>query len=271
MKHTFIHPVLATLLLTTGVLSAQTETTNESVSATELAKKLNNPVADLISVPIQNNFLFNVGPGDGFRETTNIQPVIPFELNEHWNLISRTILPVVYQEGLFAGSGSQCGLGDTVQSLFISPKSSEPFIWGLGPAFLLPTATDDLLGNQQWGVGPTGVILKQSGPWTVGMLVNHLWSIAGDDGRETVNATYLQPFLSYTTHTHTTFTVNSESTYDWTAEDWTIPFNAGVSQILKLGDQPVSIGLMGTWYAEAPAGAPDWGVRLVFTFLFPKN
>ena len=239
--------------------------------AAELAKKLNNPVAALISVPIQNNFLFNVGPGNGFREVTNIQPVIPFELNEHWNLISRTVLPVTYQEGIFPGSGSQFGLGDTVQSLFVSPKSAEPFVWGLGPAFLLPTATDDLLGNDQWGAGPTGVILKQSGPWTVGALANHLWSVGGNNGRETVNATYIQPFLAYTTHTHTTFTINSESNYDWTAEEWTVPFNAGVSQVLKLGNQPVSIGLMGTWYAEAPSSAPDWGVRLIFTFLFPKH
>ncbi len=254
------------MALTASVLSARAADPNE-----ELAKKLNNPVADLISVPLQNNLLYNVGPGDGFRELTNIQPVIPFELSENWNLISRTVLPVIYQDGVFPGSGHQFGLGDTVQSLFFSPKDPEPFIWGLGPALLLPTATDDLLGNGQWGAGPTGVILKQSGPWTVGMLANQLWSVGGNDGRETVNATYMQPFLAYTTHTYTTFTVNSESTYDWTASQWTIPFNAGVSQILKIDGHPVSIGLMGTWYAEAPAGAPDWGIRLIITFLFPKS
>lgn len=260
---------LATLLLAPGIVAA--ETAPAPAQAADLAKKLNNPVADLISVPLQNNILFNVGPGNGFRETTNIQPVIPFDLSEHWNLISRTILPVTYQEGIFPGSGNQFGLGDTVQSLFFSPKDPEPFVWGLGPALLLPTATDDLLGSEQWGVGPTGVILKQAGPWTVGMLANQLWSVAGNDGRETVNATYLQPFLAYTTHTHTTFTINSESTYDWTAKQWTVPFNAGVSQIIKLGGRPVSIGLMGTWFAEAPDSAPDWGVRCVFTFLFPKS
>ena len=265
-------PLLIALTLTSTMLSvhAATPPPTEEDQQTELAKKLNNPVADLISVPFQNNFLYNVGPDNGFRELTNFQPVIPFELNEHWNLISRTILPVIYQEGLFPGSGHQFGLGDTVQSLFISPKSTEPFIWGLGPAFLLPTATDDLLGNGQWGAGPTGVILKQTGPWTVGMLANQLWSIGGNDGRETVNATYMQPFLAYTTHTHTTFTVNSESTYDWTGRQWTVPFNAGVSQILKLGSQPVSIGLMGTWYAVAPSDAPDWGLRFAVIFLFPK-
>lgn len=237
----------------------------------DLAKQLSNPVAALISVPIQNNFLFNVGPGDGFRETTNIQPVIPFELNERWNLISRTILPVIYQEGLFPGSGSQSGLGDTVQSLFFSPKDPEPFIWGLGPAFLIPSATDDLLGGEKWGAGPTGVILKQSGPWTYGVLANQLWSFAGADDRGDVNATFVQPFLSYTTKSATTFTVNSESTYDWEGRQWTVPFNAGVSQLLKLGGQPVNLGLMGTWYADGPAGAPDWGIRLIFTFLFPKS
>ena len=152
-----------------------------------------------------------------------------------------------------------------------SPKSTDPFIWGVGPAFLIPTATDDLLGGGKWGAGPTGVILKQTGPWTCGVLANQIWSFAGSDNREDVNATFIQPFLSYTTKSATTFTVNSESTYDWPGRQWTVPFNAGVSQLLKLGDQPVSIGLMGTWFAEAPSGAPDWGIRFVFTFLFPKS
>ena len=137
--------------------------------------------------------------------------------------------------------------------------------------FLLPTATDDLLGSEQWGAGPTGVILKQSGPWTYGMLANHIWSFAGDDGRSAVNATFLQPFLSYTTKTATTFTINTESTYDWYARQWTVPINAGVSQLVKLGDQPVSFGLQGTWYTERPDTAPEWGIRFVVTFLFPKS
>jgi len=265
----FRHSILATLALTSGVLSAENATAEDS--AADLAKKLSNPIAALISVPLQNNLLYNVGPGDGFRETTNIQPVIPFDLNEHWNLISRTVLPVTYQDGIFPGSGHQFGLGDTVQSFFFSPKSADPFIWGVGPALLIPTATDDMLGGGKLGAGPTGVILKQSGPWTYGVLANQIWSFAGSGDREDVNATFIQPFLSYTTKSATTFTINSESTYDWQARQWTMPFNAGVSQLLKLGEQPVSIGLMGTWYAEAPSAAPGWGIRLVFTFLFPKG
>jgi len=270
MKTAHIHQLgLATFALTTGLLGAQAPEPADQQA--DLAKKLANPIAALISVPIQNNILFGVGPGDGFRETTNIQPVIPFELNEHWNLISRTILPVTYQEGIPPGSGHQFGLGDTVQSLFFSPKDPNPFVWGIGPVFLLPTATDSMLGGEQWGAGPTGVILKQSGPWTYGILANHLWSVAGDDGRGSVNATFLQPFLSYTTAKATTFTINTESSYDWQAKQWTVPINAGVSQVLKLGDQLASIGLMGTWYAGRPTGAPEWGIRLNFTLLFPKG
>ena len=263
------HSILATLALTSGMLAAQSATADDS--AADLAKKLSNPIAALISVPLQSNLLYNVGPENGFRETTNIQPVIPFELNEHWNLISRTILPVTYQDGIFPGSGTQFGLGDTVQSLFFSPKDADPCIWGVGPAFLIPTATDNLLGGGKWGAGPTGVILKQSGPWTYGVLANQIWSFAGPESRDDVNATFIQPFLSYTTKSATTFSVNTESSYDWRGRQWTMPINAGVSQLLKLSGQPVSIGLMGTWYAEAPAGAPDWGLRLVFTFLFPKS
>ena len=181
----------------------------------ELAMKLSNPIADLISAPIQSNYDFGIGAGDGTRWTTNIQPVMPFSLTENWNLISRTVLPVVDQEGVaLGGAGDAFGLGDTVQSFFFSPKASSP-IWGVGPAFLLPTATDDLLGGDQWGMGPTAVVLKQTGPWTYGALANHLWDFAGDSDRPGVNATFIQPFLAYTLPTATTFTLNLESTYDW--------------------------------------------------------
>ncbi len=263
----------------------------------ELAKKLQNPVADLISVPLQFNFEFGGGVDipeahpllrllpppaarlanrllhddrtQAERYLLNIQPVIPISLTEDWNLISRTILPVLWQDDVL-GTTSQGGLGDTVQSLFLSPKSTDPFIWGAGPVFLLPTATDDSLGSERWGMGPTGVILKQSGPWTYGALANHIWSFARDDEREEVNLTFLQPFLSYTTKTATTFNMNTESTYDWDEDQWTVPVQAGVSQLLKVGKQPISLGLFGRYWAEGPDSAPDWSLRFVFTFLFPK-
>lgn len=253
-------------------LLAQDAATDEKAAAAELAKKLSNPVAALISVPIQNNFDWGAGPnGDGFQYKVNIQPVIPITLNENWNLISRTILPIVYQENVI-GTSSQSGLADTVQSLFFSPKEPTKggWIWGAGPAFLLPTATDDLLGAEKWGAGPTAVLLKQEKGWTYGVLANHLWSFAGDGSRDDVNATFLQPFVSFTTKKQTTFTLNSESTYDWEHSQWTVPLNAMVSQLVKFGKQPVQFTLGGRYYAEKPDGGPDWGLRFAVTFLFPK-
>jgi len=246
----------------------------ESAGATDadLAMQLVNPVASLISLPLQNNFDWGAGAnGDGFQYRLNIQPVIPFGLNENWNLISRTILPYVYQENIF-GTTSQSGLSDTVQSLFFSPKASTAngWIWGAGPVFLLPTATDDLLGTEKWGVGPTAVFLRQENGWTYGMLSNHIWSYAGENTRQDVNATFLQPFFTYTTGTHTTFSLNTESSYDWENSQWTVPINLGVSQLLKIGGSPIQFQLGGRYYGETPANGPDWGLRFGVTFLWPR-
>lgn len=245
---------------------------DEQAQAAELAKKLSNPVASLIQVPFQNNFDFGAGPaGDGFQYMVNVQPVIPLSLNENWNLISRTILPYVYQENVF-GTSSQSGLSDTVQSLFFSPKAATKagWIWGAGPVLLLPTATDDLLGTEKWGAGPTAVLLKQQNGWTYGALANHLWSFAGAGSRADVNATFIQPFVSFTTKTFTTFTLNSESTYDWENSQWTVPLNGVVSQLVKIGGKPVQFSLGARYYAEKPSGGPDWGLRFAVTFLFPR-
>lgn len=240
--------------------------------AAELAKKLSNPIASLISLPLQSNFDFGAGAaGEGFQYRLNIQPVIPMTLNDDWNVISRTVLPVVYQDNVL-GATSQDGLSDTVQSFFFSPKepTAGGWIWGAGPALLLPTATDDLLGGEQWGAGPTAVVLKQVKGWTYGALANHLWSYAGDDARADVSATYLQPFLSYTTPMHTTYALNAESTYDWVGGQWTVPINLSVSQLVKIGGAPVQFQLGGRYYAEAPDSGPDWGLRFGVTLLWPK-
>ncbi|MFT5351559.1 MAG: hypothetical protein ACI9MF_002382, partial [Gammaproteobacteria bacterium] len=160
----------------------------------ELAKKLSNPIASLISVPFQLNYDSDIGPNDhGDRYQLNIQPVIPISLNDDWNIISRTILPVISQDDIFTGAGSQSGLGDVVQSVFLSPKqpTERGWIWGAGPVFLLPTATDDLTGGEKSGLGPTAVALKQIGPWTYGALANHIWSVAGEDDRQNISSTFL--------------------------------------------------------------------------------
>lgn len=240
----------------------------------DLAKQLSNPIASLISVPFQLNHDSGYGPNDGDKTVLNIQPVIPISLNDEWNVISRTIIPLVWQKDIAGESGSQSGLGDTLASFFFSPKEPGPggLIWGVGPVFLLPTATDELLGGEKWGLGPTAVVLKQSGPWTYGALANHVWSVAGDDDREDVSSTFLQPFVSYTTPNAWTFALNTESTYDWKGEQWSVPINMMVSKVTKLGTQPVSFQIGARYWADAPeGGADDWGVRTAVTLLYPKG
>jgi len=244
-------------------------------SAEDLAKALANPIAAMISVPFQMNWDRNIGPvEDGDRFTTNIQPVVPISITEDWNLISRTILPVIYQSDIFPGAGSQFGLGDTVQSLFFSPKAptSSGWIWGVGPVFLLPTGTDDLLSSDKWGAGPTGVALKQQGSWTMGMLANQIWSFAGDDDRSDVSSTFVQPFLTRTWPGGWSVTMTADSTYDWEGSGWTIPIGVFGSKVTTIGKQLVQFGIGPRYYAESPDGGPHgWGVRAVVVLLYPKK
>jgi hypothetical protein len=254
---------------------------------TNLAKQLANPISSLISVPFQANEDFGYGPShNGYKFTLNIQPVIPISLTKDWNLILRTIFPIVSQHDLFyvenvpkslhvTQNRSQDGLSDTTQSFFFSPKNPGPFglVWGIGPALLYPTGTHPLLGTGTFSIGPTLVVLKQMGGLTAGVLMNQLWSVAIQEDRKSFSQMFLQPFLAYTTKTHTTFTINTESTANWnnTPGDakWTVPLIFQISQILKIGKQPVSVQVGGKYYADSPRYGPDWGVRLNFTLLYP--
>ncbi len=248
----------------------------ESAHDAALAKQLANPIASLISVPFQFNIDSRIGPGDdGKRATLNIQPVIPITLDPEWNLISRTILPVISQWDVAPGIGHQFGLGDTLQSLFLSPRAPGPggIIWGAGPVALLPTATDDLLGNSRWGMGPTAVVLRQVGPWTIGVLTNHVWSVGGGtrSGTDNVSRRFVEPFISYTTPDAWTFTLQSESTYDWAKDKLTVPVNGSVAKLVKFGQQRVSLFVGARYYAFSPeAGPKGFGLRVGMTLLFPR-
>lgn len=255
-----------------GTALAEPEVVGALDEGEELAKQLQNPVASLISVPFQNNFDFNMGPNDdGFKYTLNFQPVIPVSLGKDYNLIIRTIVPFIYQDDVIPDT-SQSGLGDIVQSFFFSPKKPVGgLILGFGPVFLWPSGTNEFLRSEKWGAGPTGLVLKQTGGWTFGLLFNHIWSYAGEDNRAYVSSTFLQPFISYTTKTKTTFGLNTESTYDWRAEQWTAPINVSVSQLVKIGKMPVQFALGAKVYADGPSGGPDWGLRFVVTPLFPTG
>ena len=232
----------------------------------ELAKKLQNPVASLISVPIQNNWDFGIGPAHAMKYTANIQPVVPLSISDDWNLIIRTIMPVIYLEALSDNPKapaslreSHSGLGDITQSFFFSPKAP---VGGW--------ITDSALGASQWGAGPTIVVLQQKNGFTYGALANHIWSFTGW-GNQEINSTFMQPFVSYTTKTYTTFTVNSETTYNWATHESTAPMNFMVQQLVKIGKQPIALQLGYRYYVEKPSGGPDWGLRFAITFLFPKK
>ncbi len=254
------------MLLTSGLAGA-------AGNADDLAKATANPVADLISVPLQSNWDTGYGPENKTQYTLNVQPVIPFRLNADWNLISRTIIPVINQPGLAAGQNDVWGIGDIVQSLFFSPRAtSGGLIWGAGTVLLLPTANDSRLGLDRWGAGPTGVVLKQANAWTYGALANHLWSFAGD-GPQKVNVSYMNPFVTYSLGGGWSNTLQTEVTYNWEARNGqrtTMPISYGVAKVLTLGGQPISVGVTYKHYVETPRGQPDWGLRFVVSFLFPR-
>lgn len=259
--------------------------------AAELAKKLSNPVASLISVPFQLNYDERIGPLDeGYRFTLNVQPVIPIALNQDWNLIIRTIVPFISQRDVFYSGEpkvpgipggtlkqrpqdrSQDGMGDIVQSFFFSPaKPVGGWILAAGPVMLYPSASNDLLGAEKWGAGLTALALKQKDGWTYGVLANHIWSVEGESTRPDISTTFVQPFVSYTTKKQTTIGLNAESTYDWNNSQWTVPMNATVSQLVKIGGMPVQFTIGGRYYAEGPSGSPEWGLRCGVTLLFPTG
>ncbi len=237
----------------------------------DLAEQLANPVASLIRVPIVTSYDQNIGADDnGVRFTINVQPVIPFSLNDNWKIISRTILPIVYQKDVSGSDTEDFGISDTMLSLFFCPKniSDNGIIWGIGPILFLPTASKNSLGTEKWGIGPTGVIFRQKAPWSYGLLVNHVQSFAGDSDRNDISATLLQPFANYITKTKTTISINAESSYDWENDIWSIPITFSVSQLLKIGKKPIQTGCGVRYWVQSPEGGPEgWGFRLTVTLL----
>jgi hypothetical protein len=242
----------------------------------ELAKQLSNPVSDLVSVPFQFNWEEGVGFEDATRMVLNVQPVVPFKLNDDWNLIGRWIMPFVSQPSLAPGVEATFGLSDILFSAFFSPSKSSGLIWGIGPAVSLPSTDEPTLGSGKWAAGPTIVLLKQSGPWTYGVLANQLWSFAdaSDASRPDVDRTFIQPFLAYQRPKGVTFTLQSETTYDRKAADgdeWTAPINFVVSKVTTFGPFPFSIAGGYGYFVDAPAIGPERKLRIAFTLILPRN
>jgi hypothetical protein len=241
-------------------------------SPEELAKKLANPIASLISMPFQNNTDYGIGSYNGSKNTLNFQPVIPLSLSPKLNLIARVVLPIITQHDITGNDTKQSGLSDAVVSGFFSPAVSKNGVtWGAGPVFLVPTATDDFLGAKKFGVGPTALALKQSHGWTFGALVNQIWSVAGDDNRADISLFYLQPFITRNWKSGAGLGLSSEITQNWIASSTTAYIVPSVSGITKLGKQIISLFFGPRIPVAASAAArPDFGWRGGVTFVFPK-
>jgi hypothetical protein len=241
-------------------------------SEEHLAKELVDPLSELASLDFQNDIDGDLARDqEGLRYTLTVRPILPIDIGEDWLLITRTEIPVIYQRNaLGKDTGSDFGLGDILQQFYLSPKSSSEVKYGIGPAWLWPSATRDVLGREKWAVGPAAAISVESDGLTLGVLTHHFWSFAGSRTRDDVNQTTIQPFAALTFPKGTTVLVQAEVEYDWHDDRWTVPLIAGVSQVLKFSDQAVSIGIDGKYWVEGPSTAPDWGIRVVLTFIFPR-
>jgi hypothetical protein len=239
-----------------------------------LAKKLSNPISDLVSVPFQFNWEQGVGPSDQTRFVLNVQPVVPFSLNSSWNLVGRVVMPFLTQPALFEGGSPSFGVSDLVVSAFFSPAKEDGPMWGVGPVVTLPSTTQPTLGSEKWSVGPTFVVLQQAGPWTYGMLWNQVWSFAGNADRSDVSQMFLQPFLSYQTKGLLTFAIQSEATANWKAEagqEWSVPINVSVSRLASFGTFPASYSFGVGVFAAKPDIGPSWKIRGGMTLLLPRR
>ena len=262
-------PLLSTIILTL-VWSA---TTAFGGANEDLAKKTQNPVSDLISVPFQNNLNFGLGPHNRVQNILNVQPVVPFKLTEDLNLITRTIMPIIKQPDLRTTSDDTWGIGDINTSIFFSPTNSGQVIWGLGPILQFPTATDEVLGTRKWAAGPTGVALTMQGPWVAGAITSQIWSYAGNGDRDKVSAFVFNYFINYNFEGGFYLTSSPIVTANWEADSgnkWVIPFGGGMGKIFRIGKLPINAQTQAFYNVEQTTLGPDWTLRFQLSFLFPK-
>jgi hypothetical protein len=275
----FLHLILSALLLGGSTFAqekpAPAEQEKPAEGGTEdLAKAAQNPVASLISVPLQNNTGFGVGSFDRNQNVLNIQPVIPVRISENWNLINRIITPIIFQPNVNQNTQGTFGLGDINPTFFFSPAKPGKLIWGVGPTFVIPTATDTQLGQGKFSMGPGVVLLTTPGHWVIGMLINNVWSVAGSGSRRDVNQMLLQWFVNYNMKKGWYITTSPIVTADWEQTNggrWVVPFGGGVGRIMRLGFQPANITVQFYGNAVHPPGASPWGMRMQLQFLYPKK
>ena len=268
---------IPTVLLLMSVLITHAASAEDAEdAATKLAKQTQNPVASLISVPIELNYNGEFGPNNSDQAVLNIKPVVPFRISENWNLINRAIMPLISQPGLPGGPNRKNGLGDTVYQAFLSPAEPGKVIWGAGPQIQIPTHTDEVLGNEHWGAGPAAVVLTMPGKWVLGALAAQMWDIAssGNDGSEAdISQTTIQPFVNYNFGGGWYVSSSPVITANWEADnddEWTVPVGGGVGRVFKIGKQAVNMKMAYYYNAVKPDFAAQWDMQLTFFLLFPK-
>jgi hypothetical protein len=261
------------VVLVIGMLTANVQPTCAQESS-DIAKQAQNPIASLISVPIENDFNPHTGVDKKDSYVFEMKPVVPFRLSNDWNLITRTIIPVIQVPGLAPGVSGTGGLGDIQESLFLSPTKAGPVIWGAGPVISFPTATENILGTKKLSLGPTVVVLRSQGHWLFGALAQNLFSVAGPSARPNVNQMLLQPFVNYNLPHKWYLTSSPIITANWEArsgERWVVPVGGGVGRIVHLGKQPVNVYTQFFRNVQRPDGTSSWSARFQMQFLFPKK
>lgn len=254
------------LLLIAGVAAAQ------AADDADLAKQLVNPVGPLTSVQGRLGYDRLIGPDDGQRLALEVEPVVPIALGADWSLVSHTQLPLIVQHDVAGHSGNQTGFGDLIETAYVSPKAptANGLVWGAGPVILVPTATESRLGSEHWGIGPAGTLLRESGPWTIGAIGNHIWSGDESDARA-INATLIKPFAAYVTPQAMTFAADLAATYDWHAREWSLPIEATVSRVARLDGRPVSVGAgLRYWLHSTDRDPEQFGIVMTAAMLFPR-
>jgi len=267
---------MLSILLLLGPVGYAQQQKSDAEESESLVKAVQNPVASLVSVPIQDNLNPNIGPFGRVQSVLNIQPVIPIRIAENWNLIARIIMPLITQPDVTQKSQSTFGLGDINPSFFLSPAKVNKLIWGVGPAIVLPTATAAVLGQGKWSLGPSVVVLVQPGHWTVGALVNNVWSIGGQSHRPDVNQMLLQYFVNYNLDKGWYLGTAPIITADWEASSgnrWVVPVGGGLGRVFRLGFQPINVQLMVFGNTVRPNTLPSspWSFRWQVAFLYPKK
>lgn len=261
--------IFSSILLSTVVLTQSLWADN----AEDLAKAAQNPIANLISLPFQNNTNTGIGSDDATQNILNVQPVWPVTLNDEWNLITRTIVPIVSQPDILTGEERVNGIGDTSFTAFFSPSNSTDITWGIGPVFLLPTASHDTLGSEKWGAGISAVALAMPGKWVIGSLVSNVWSTGGS-GEQDINLFTWQYFVNYNLDNGWYLTTAPIMTANWEADSdhrWTVPIGGGVGKLFKIGKQPINAQISAYNNIVTPDDyGADWQIRVMVQFLFPK-